>query len=123
EAQEWAKKAAWDGEPYAVIHPHTGQHWLGRNPPESLFDEVSGYLRGKGFKVILAGILYTPGIQCDRNLEGKTTLREAAALVAGAGLFFGVDSGLMNFAQASRILTVGVFGCMNPKNILLALPF
>jgi len=123
EARKWAKETAWK-EPYAVLHAHVGQPWLGRNPEPKLFDEVGAYLRGRGFKVDLLGIPWmTAMTQYDRSLVGRTSLRQAAALIERAGLFFGVDSALMNFAQASQIPTVGVFGCMNPKNILLPVPF
>ena len=85
--------------------------------------QMSNLLNHKGWKTVLLGTQFTPGIPCDLNLQGKTTLRQAASLVEGAGLFFGVDSALMNMAQASLIPTVGIFGAMNHKNILLPFPF
>src|ERR1700730_248124 len=122
EARKWAKETASIG-PYAVIHPHIGQPWMGRNPSIKLMWRVATWLKEKGWKVVKVGTQYTPGIPCDLNLQGKTTLRQVAALVEGAGLFFGVDSALMNMAQASLISTVGIFGAMNHKNILLPFPF
>jgi GT2 family glycosyltransferase/ADP-heptose:LPS heptosyltransferase len=122
EARKWAKETVSMG-PYAVIHPHIGQPWLGRNPSIKLMWRVSTWLKEKGWKVVLVGTQYTPGIPCDLNLQGKTTLRQVAALVERSGLFFGVDSALMNFAQASLVATVGIFGAMNHKNILLPFPF
>jgi ADP-heptose:LPS heptosyltransferase/glycosyltransferase involved in cell wall biosynthesis len=122
EARKWVKETVWK-EPYAVIHPHIGQPWMGRNPNTKFMWRVATWLKERGWKVVLLGTAYTPGIPCDLNLQGKTTLRQAASLVEGAGLFFGVDSALMNFAQASLIPTVGIFGAMNYKNILLPFPF
>jgi ADP-heptose:LPS heptosyltransferase len=122
EARKWAKETVWK-EPYAVIHPHIGQPWMGRNPRIPFMAQMSNWLHHRGWKVALLGTYPTPEIPCDLNLQGKTTLRQAASLVEGAGLFFGVDSALMNFAQASLIPTVGIFGAMNHKNILLPFPF
>jgi GT2 family glycosyltransferase/ADP-heptose:LPS heptosyltransferase len=122
EARKWAKETASMG-PYAVVHPHIGQPWMGRNPRMPLLVNTASWLKNKGWKVVLVGTQFTPGIPCDLNLQGKTTLRQVAALIERSGLFFGVDSALMNFAQASLISTVGIFGAMNYKNILLPFPF
>jgi GT2 family glycosyltransferase/ADP-heptose:LPS heptosyltransferase len=127
EARKWAKATVtcdgMDTRKYAVIHPHIGQPWMGRNPRIPFMTQMSNWLNHRGWKTVLLGTQFTPDIPCDLNLQGKTTLRQAASLVEGAGLFFGVDSALMNFAQASLIPTVGIFGAMNHKNILLPFPF
>jgi len=127
EARKWAKATVtcdgMDTRKYVVIHPHIGQPWMGRNPNTKFMWRIVAWLKEKGWKVVLLGTAHTPGIPCDLNLQGKTTLRQAASLVESAGLFFGVDSALMNFAQASLIPTVGIFGAMNHKNILLPFPF
>jgi GT2 family glycosyltransferase/ADP-heptose:LPS heptosyltransferase len=127
EARKWAKATAtcdgMDTRKYVVIHPHIGQPWLGRNPNIKFMWRMIAWLKERGWKIVLVGTQFTPGIPCDLNLQGKTTLRQAASLAEGAGLFFGVDSALMNFAQASLIPTVGIFGAMNYKNILLPFPF
>jgi ADP-heptose:LPS heptosyltransferase len=107
----------------AVIHPHIGQTWLGRNPRTDLFDKVNGYLISSGWKTVVLGLKRTYFGQCTMDSQGCTTLRQAFGVVARANLFFGVDSALMNVSQASGVPTVGIFGCMNPEHILLPVPW
>jgi heptosyltransferase-2 len=45
---------------------------------------------------------------------GRTTVAEAAAVLAGADAFVGNDSGLMHLAAAVGAPTVGLFGSTNP---------
>lgn len=52
-----------------------------------------------------------PGVD-DRT--GRTTVAEAAAVLAGADAFVGNDSGLMHLAAAMGVPTVGLFGSTNP---------
>ena len=47
------------------------------------------------------------------NLAGKTTLKEAIALIARCDLFISNDSGLMHVAGALGIPTIAVFGSTN----------
>jgi lipopolysaccharide heptosyltransferase II len=55
------------------------------------------------------------------NLVGKTTLKEAAALVQMCSLFVSDDSGLMHVAAALGTPVVGIFGCTDPgKNAPLS---
>jgi heptosyltransferase-2 len=48
------------------------------------------------------------------NLVGKTTLKEAAALVQMCSLFVSDDSGLMHVAAALGTPVLGIFGCTDP---------
>ena len=48
------------------------------------------------------------------NLAGKTSLREAAAILRGAGLALGVDTGLTHIAIAMRTPTLALFGSTRP---------
>lgn len=48
------------------------------------------------------------------DLAGKTSLREAIALIARCGLFISNDSGLMHVAGALGTPTVAIFGSTNP---------
>jgi len=48
------------------------------------------------------------------NIAGRTTLKEAIALIAGCGLFISNDSGLMHVAGALGIPTIAIFGSTNP---------
>jgi len=48
------------------------------------------------------------------DLAGKTSLREAIALISRCGLFVSNDSGLMHVAGALGVPTVAIFGSTNP---------
>jgi heptosyltransferase-2 len=48
------------------------------------------------------------------NLAGRTTLKEAIALIARCRLFLSNDSGLMHVAGALGIPTIAIFGSTNP---------
>jgi heptosyltransferase-1 len=48
------------------------------------------------------------------NLAGATTLRQAAAIVAGAKLLVGVDTGLTHMGIAFNIPTIALFGSTCP---------
>jgi heptosyltransferase-1 len=48
------------------------------------------------------------------NLAGKTSLREAAAILRGAALALGVDTGLTHIAIAMRTPTLALFGSTRP---------
>jgi heptosyltransferase-2 len=49
-----------------------------------------------------------------RNIAGRTTLKEAIALIARCSLFISNDSGLMHVAGALGIPTIAIFGSTNP---------
>lgn len=48
------------------------------------------------------------------NLAGETTLTETAAIIAGATLVVGVDTGLTHMGHASKIPTISLFGSSYP---------
>ena len=48
------------------------------------------------------------------DIAGKTTLREAIAVIARCNLFLSNDSGLMHVAGALGIPTIAIFGSTNP---------
>jgi ADP-heptose:LPS heptosyltransferase len=49
------------------------------------------------------------------NWSGKTSVREAMAVIAMADCFVGPNSGLMVVSTSLEIPTVGLFGAFNPK--------
>jgi ADP-heptose:LPS heptosyltransferase len=51
------------------------------------------------------------------NLGGKTTIREAMAIIALSDVFIGPCSGLMVIATALEVPTVGLFGAFSPHRI------
>ena len=65
---------------------------------------------------ILEGVKSSPGgAQIEvHDLTGKLGLRALTALLMRAGLFVGIDSGVMHLASASDIPVVGLFGPTDP---------
>jgi len=51
------------------------------------------------------------------NLAGKTSIRQAMAVIALSNVFIGPCSGLMVVATSLEIPTVGLFGAFSPKRI------
>jgi ADP-heptose:LPS heptosyltransferase len=119
EERFWAKEALPE-ENWLVMHPHSGQHWPGKNWDK--FNELAWALRKDGWKICLVGNDPNP-IACDLDLRGLTSFHQLAALMERAQLFVGVDSAPMHLAQAALIPTVAIFGATNPRNIFLPLSF
>jgi heptosyltransferase-1 len=107
---------------YAVICPFTTRpqkHWI-----ESYWPELAHSLREQlGIGTVMLG---GPG---DRDAAarlreasggaiidaaGRTRLREAAALIEGARLLVGVDTGLTHISTAFEIPTIAIFGSTCP---------
>lgn len=109
------------GKPYVVIAPGGG-----RNPrefvpekrwPMERWTAVSAAMRDRGFRVFIIGgaddvpdVSAVPG-EC---LAGKLTWGQTAALVEGARLFCGNDSGPAHIAVAEGTASVVLFGPTDP---------
>jgi lipopolysaccharide heptosyltransferase II len=52
------------------------------------------------------------------NLVGKTSLGQAAAVIASSTLFVGNDSGLLHIALALKVPAVAIFGPTAPEQVL-----
>lgn len=118
ESRTWSKERI-EGK-WVVMHPHSGQVWHGRNWP--YFNWLAENLRSKGYKVCLIG-KGNDSVANDLDLRGQTNFHQMMAIVERSTVFVGVDSAPMNVAQASLVATVGIFGAMNPNNILIPIPF
>lgn len=108
------------GGGYAVIAPFTTRaqkHW-----PESRWPELARRIRGElGLETVLLGgpddraaagrIAAGVGIH---NLAGRARLGASAALVGGARLLVGVDTGLTHMGIALGVPTVALFGSTRP---------
>ncbi len=91
-----------------VIHPfasHSHKAWPGR-----LFERLVRLLEARGFDWLILGrgTPFFPGER--RDLTGKTTLRESAALLAACSALVTGDSGLMHLATAVNTPVVALFG-------------
>ena len=77
--------------------------------PAALWQEVLDGLGGRHPIVQLGGAA-DPLLRGVTDMRGRTTLREAAAMLHGARLFLGLESGLMHLARAVDCPAVIVFG-------------
>ena len=84
--------------------PHQNKEWL----PER-FQSVVDALSGK-FNFIQLGTSADPRLDNVNDLRGKTTLRQAAAILSRSRLFVGLVSGLMHLARAVDCPSVIVYG-------------
>lgn len=119
-ARRWAEQAG-GGEGYAVVCPFTTRpqkHWR-----ESHWLELIAAIRER-FAMPVA-ILGGPGDRIAAEalaarskgaevLAGKTTLRQAAAVIEGATALVGVDTGLTHMGSAFDVPTVALFGSTCP---------
>jgi len=106
---------------YVVVCPFTTRpqkHWFERRWQE-LAEKIS---QEWGLPVILLGgpgdtvaaQRLSAGQPCLINLASQTRLRQAAALIAGARLLVGVDTGLTHMGIAAATPTITIFGSTCP---------
>ncbi|HNQ86383.1 MAG TPA: glycosyltransferase family 9 protein [Deltaproteobacteria bacterium] len=116
---------------YAVISPGASRRRLAKAWDEEKFARVIAQLSMEfGLSCVLVGgndtaectgtivahveRLLSGGVLQVRDLAGKISLRELAAVLKKAKLFVGIDSGVMHMASALDIPTVGIFGPTDP---------
>ncbi len=121
----WARQALAElkGHPPVAVAPGTGAFSPARRwPPDRFADVATALALRFGVGVVLVGGGDNRA-EADRfrshyrgplvDLVGKTTLRQAAAVLAGCKLFVGNDGGLMHLAAAVGTPVVAVFGPSN----------
>ena len=110
-----------EGVPCAVLAPGGGRNAREFVPekrwPMERWNAVSSLLMSRGFRVFVVGgpddapdIAGVPGI----HLAGKLTWGQTAALIAGAALFCGNDSGPAHLAVSASVPAVVLFGPTKP---------
>lgn len=103
-------------QPFIAIAPGASiseRRWGGER-----YAEVARELSSKGYLIVVIGMASDTDdaariVQCVPNtidLTGKSSLKEAAALLSAAKLFIGADSGLLHIAVALGVPTVSLFG-------------
>jgi ADP-heptose:LPS heptosyltransferase len=103
-------------KPFVVMHTdHT--HWTGRNIPHERFHDLAEWLHGQGIESVAVGRGPMPQLRA-KDLCGKTSLHQLAALCARAKMFFGGCSGPLHVAQAVGCPAVGAFGVTRGRFIL-----
>lgn len=106
-------------EPYVVLSPFTTRpqkHW-----PEAHWRQLADEICQAGWRVVVLGApadvesaeRIFDGISIE-SMVGKTTLLESAALVSGAQLVIGVDTGLTHMGWAFSVPTIALFGSTFP---------
>lgn len=109
--------------PLVAIHPGSGGYSLARRWSPKGFTEVADALVERyGAHIVLVGKEEEGGSQVVAlmkeealNLEGKTTLKQLAAVLKRCNLFIGADSGVMHLACAVGTPVVAIFGPSNYK--------
>jgi heptosyltransferase-2 len=115
-----------EGKLVIGIHPGSGIHQAGfkRWPKERFARVADSIMDNYNASVILFG--GTEEIELANDIKalmksnplimtGKTTLNEAAAMIAKCGLFISNDSGLLHVACAANTPAVAIFGPTNYK--------
>ncbi|MFC3995847.1 glycosyltransferase family 9 protein [Nocardiopsis sediminis] len=106
----------------AVLHPGAGSP--ARRWPEPRFAAVARHLADRGHRVVITGsaagrgpaerVGRAAGIDPADVLAGRTTLPEAAALIAGAAVVVCGDSGVAHLATAYATPSVRILGRVSP---------
>jgi len=107
---------------YAAVVP--GSVWATKRWPAERFAELAArlfsemglhvVLLGSGGERELCGEIAGRAGRGVTSAAGETTLGETAAVISGAGLFVGNDSGPTHMAMALRVPTVAMFGPTDP---------
>ncbi|MDH7600888.1 MAG: glycosyltransferase family 9 protein [Armatimonadota bacterium] len=104
---------------FAVIAPGTSKRRRLKEWTDEGFAEVARYLGTQGLRVVCVGAVASPGIAqlCPQivDLGGRTSLVEAAGVLAGCELLVGVDSGILHMCAAMGKPVVGLYGPTNPE--------
>jgi len=94
---------------YAVVHTRAG--WSEKCPDLAVFEALARELQQRSDLAVLviggpSEKLELPGVV---NLAGQLTQEESAAVISGANLFIGVDSGPLHIASAFGIPSLAIF--------------
>ena len=67
-------------------------------------------LLGPDYKIVQLGVASDPALPVDADLRGRTSVREAAAILANSAAFVGLEGFLTHLARAVECPSVVVFG-------------
>ena len=122
EAREIVRSLVGEGEPYAVLNPGASRRQAYKKPPAPLFAAAAAALAARNIRPL---VVYGPGEEADaeRVVAGSngaarrapaTTLKALAALLRGARVFVGGDSGPLHLACGVSCPVVGLYGPTDP---------
>jgi ADP-heptose:LPS heptosyltransferase len=99
------------GRQVAIQSSNFQAHWpvLNKQWPAERFEVVAAALK-QNFNLVQLGALSDPPLQGAVDLRGKTTPRQAAAILSSSHLFIGLVGGLMHMARAVECRSVIVYG-------------
>jgi len=100
------------GRPQIVMQTsNLGARYPMRNKlwPHERFQLVADALN-RDFEIIQLGLAGDPPLHGAMDLRGKTTVREAAAILASSRLFLGLVTGMMHLARAVDCRSVIIYG-------------
>ena len=111
-----------DGEAYAVLNPGASRRQAYKKPPAALFAAAAQALAARGVRPI---VVCGPGEEADADLvlasakgvarrAPATTLKSLVALLHGARVFVGGDSGPLHLACGVSCPVVGLYGPTDP---------
>jgi len=121
QALQSAMQSGAGARPLVMLCPFTTRpqkHWV-----EANWAELATALHAQGFQAVLIGgpadqeaaaRIASAAPPSMVNLTGQLKLDESVALIAGAQLLIGVDTGLTHMGTALRIPTVALFGSTRP---------
>lgn len=101
-----------------VIDPHTkDEYTVNKRYPFEKWQRVVDALRADGHtKIVQVGQRTERVLDGVRDMTGKTTFRQAAAMIGQADLFLGSEGGLMHAANAVRTSAVVIItGFLHPR--------
>lgn len=95
----------------AAAIPYDAKEWGAGN-----FSELTRLLSPHA-KLVQLGSTHDPALPVDADLRGRTTLRQAAAIIASSALFVGLEGFLAHLARAVDCPSVVVLGGRAPADV------
>ena len=103
--------------PFAIFHGERTS-WPGRNASFGIMQAMADHLLKKGWDVGFIGNSHADPVPFCKDFRGLP-VRVSAALIAGADLFFGIDSLPSTMALALGTPALIMFGCIPPNTRLV----
>ena len=108
--RDFDKTKLLDGEKYITIHngadvARQTKCWL-----TEYWVEVVKFLREREYKVVQLGQIHEPKVDGVLDMRGRTSLKEASALITKAQFHIGNEGGLIHLAKAVKTRAIVLYG-------------